>query len=295
MQIEGKTKRIVPGPKTGTILMETKDELTGGDAAKKARIEGIATYKTRQTANVFRYLQRKEIPVAFIEQPESTSLLCDACDMMPLELVMRRYAWGSYLKREPSFQQSDGTPFRFEDIQCEFFHKWAVVTGPLADPPLQMDENRARSLYLKEGTWAEGVYTDPYLHIVSDRWQLHPAKIPFDPCKPLMSIEPMIAEDERQRIIRNLMLPCFQSLEKAWGEVRTEYGPVVLVDLKIEVGRRQKDGEIVIADVIDNDSWRIWPGGDPERQLDKQNFRDGHPLSMVADNYALVAELTQQF
>ena len=295
MQIEGKTKRIVPGPQTGTILMETKDELTGGDAAKKARIAGIAAYKTQQTANVFRYLQRKGIPVAFIEQPESTSLLCDACDMMPLELVMRRYAWGSYLKREPSFQQSDGKPFRFEDIQCEFFHKWAVVTGSLADPPLQMDENRARSLYLKEGIWAEGVYTDPYLHIVNGSWQLHPAKIPFDPCKPLMTIEPMIAEDERQRIIRNLMLPCFQSLEKAWGEVRTEYGPVVLVDLKIEVGRRQKDGDIVIADVIDNDSWRIWPGGDPERQLDKQNFRDGNPLSMVADNYALVAELTQQF
>lgn len=295
MQIEGKTKRIVPGPQTGTILMETKDELTGGDAAKKARIAGIAAYKTQQSAHVFRYLQRKEIPVAFIEQPDPTTLLCDACEMMPLELVMRRYAWGSYLKREPSFQQSDGTPFRFEAIQCEFFHKWAVVTVPLGDPPLQMDENRARSLYLKEGTWAEGVYTDPYLHIANDSWQLHPAKIPFDPGKPLMSIEPMMAEEERQRIIRNLMLPCFQSLEKAWGEVRTEYGPVALVDLKIEVGRRQKDGEIVIADVIDNDSWRIWPGGDPARQLDKQNFRDGHPLGMVADNYALVAELTQQF
>ena len=295
MLIEGKTKRIVPGPQPGTILMETKDELTGGDAAKKARISGIAAHKTQQTANVFRYLQRKGIPVAFIEQPEPASLLCDACDMIPLELVMRRYAWGSYLKREPSFQQSDGTAYRFEDILCEFFHKWAVVTEPLTDPPLQMDENQARSLYLEEGIWPEGVYTDPYLYIVNDRWQLHPAKLNFDAKKPLMIIEAMIAVDERQRIIHNLMLPCFHSLEKAWSEVQTQHGAVALVDLKIEVGRRQKDGEIVIADVIDNDSWRIWPGGDPKRQLDKQNFRDGHPLSMIADNYALVAELTQQF
>jgi hypothetical protein len=29
--------------------------------------------------------------------------------------------------------------------------------------------------------------------------------------------------------------------------------------------------------------------------LDKQNFRDGHPLSEVSNNYALVAELTRSF
>jgi phosphoribosylaminoimidazole-succinocarboxamide synthase len=40
--IEGKTKRLTPGPQPGTIIMETKDELTGGDAAKRAHIAGIA-------------------------------------------------------------------------------------------------------------------------------------------------------------------------------------------------------------------------------------------------------------
>jgi phosphoribosylaminoimidazole-succinocarboxamide synthase len=75
--------------------------------------------------------------------------------------------------------------------------------------------------------------------------------------------------------------------------VETQYGPIVLADIKIEAGRQKVDGKLVIADVIDNDSWRIWPGGDPSKQLDKQNFRDGHPLSEVSDNYALVAELTR--
>jgi phosphoribosylaminoimidazole-succinocarboxamide synthase len=71
--------------------------------------------------------------------------------------------------------------------------------------------------------------------------------------------------------------------------------PVELVDLKIEVGRLLDNKRIVIADVIDNDSWRIWPGGDPGRQLDKQCFRDDQPLVQVAENYAIVAGMTAEF
>jgi phosphoribosylaminoimidazole-succinocarboxamide synthase len=96
-------------------------------------------------------------------------------------------------------------------------------------------------------------------------------------------------------ILDDLTRPCFQTLEHAWARVQTEHGPVALADLKIEVGRRKRDGKIVIADVIDNDSWRIWPGADPSKQLDKQSFRDGSGLSLVSDNYALVAELTRRF
>ena len=58
---------------------------------------------------------------------------------------------------------------------------------------------------------------------------------------------------------------------------------------------KKTDGSLVIADVIDNDSWRIWPGGDPKQQLDKQSFRDGDALQVVSDHYALVAQLTESF
>ncbi|MBF0351809.1 MAG: phosphoribosylaminoimidazolesuccinocarboxamide synthase [SAR324 cluster bacterium] len=293
MALEGKTKRLIPGSEPGTLIMVTKDELTGGDAAKKATITGIATHKTTQTANVFSLLTRHNIPTAFIRKESETSLLCQDCDMLPLELVMRRYAWGSFLKREPQYQRSE--PYRFDEIKCEFFHKWAVVMSPLTPAPIQMEENEARAKYLKDGVWAEGVYTDPYLRIQGKDWFLHSAKLPVEQTNTLMQTTPVCTAEELSFIVNKLMLPCFQVLENAWKTVVTAHGPVVLCDIKIEVGRKKTDGQLVIADVIDNDSWRIWPGGDPKRQLDKQNFRDGHPLRMVSDNYALVAELTSAF
>ena len=293
---EGKTKIVRCGDRAGEVILETKDDLTGGDAAKRETIRGISVWKTTQARNVFRLLQSQGIDTAYLRPAGDRALACSECRMLPLELVTRRYAWGSILYREPWIESTRAKPYRFAALRREMFHKNAVVMPPLVPKPVQMDEGKARELYLRDGAWAQGVYTDPLLRIEDDgRWLLYPAKGRLDQAEPLTETPPLLSAEELRYVEERLMAPTFEALERAWARIETASGPVALVDLKMEVGRRTSDGKLVVADVIDNDSWRIWPGGDPTRQLDKQVFREGHPLAEVAENYELVAALTERF
>jgi phosphoribosylaminoimidazole-succinocarboxamide synthase len=290
---QGKTKIVMPGPRRNTVILETQDMLTGGDAAKREVIEGIGVHKTTQAANVFSLLNRKGLPTAFIERTSPNTLLCYQCEMLPLELVVRRYAWGSYLQRHPEYKRQDGTAYLFDEPVWEIFHKRSVVSMPITENPYQMDEEAARKQFLHNGIWQEGVYTDPYIQVGQEKWLLYPSKKELSKSRPLMSIESVCSQEELDYIVQSIMLPAFLTLEDAWHRIVTELGPMELVDLKIEVGRRLGNKKIVIADVIDNDSWRIWAGGDPKKQLDKQCFRDDNPLGQVAENYEIVAGMTE--
>jgi phosphoribosylaminoimidazole-succinocarboxamide synthase len=90
----------------------------------------------------------------------------------------------------------------------------------------------------------------------------------------------------------------FEILAHAWRSRET-----LLVDLKLEFGRLsggEGRGSLVIADVIDNDSWRVWPQGREELMLDKQMYRDletvtPDDLARVHANYEMVADLVGSF
>ena len=323
--VEGKTKKVTDCSLTmdivhsgepdgkqisnadGYVLIETKDILTANDAAKKSDAN-VAKEKTAQNCAIMGHLDSHHIPVAFIAQESDTSFIAKKCEMLPYECVIRRRATGSYLKR--NVQMKEGFKFGGEykgrnGIPLyEFFYKLAFVVSPEVGLGSRfMSEDEAREKYMVDGKWITEVYTDPYAIFNWGDWRLkgadknnadgfkldmyNPKTAPNMDSK-LDSIPSLITPSEYEYIV-TLMGSSFCLLEESWKDLDVE-----LIDMKIEIGRTE-DGELVIADVIDNDSWRIWPQGDSSKQLDKQSFRDGEELNTVEEKYRTVTEYVKKF
>ncbi|HEX3671894.1 MAG TPA: phosphoribosylaminoimidazolesuccinocarboxamide synthase, partial [Candidatus Cybelea sp.] len=107
-----------------------------------------------------------------------------------------------------------------------------------------------------------------------------------------------LASPQEVGVMTELARLTFEILAHAWRR-----RDVLLVDLKIEFGRLaggENQGQLVIADVIDNDSWRIWPQGREELMLDKQIYRnleavDDGALDRVKRAYERVADFVGTF
>ncbi len=238
---EGKTKIIYAHPDDpGLVVLLHKDGITAGDGARRSEIPGKGAIAGRTTANVFALLEREGIATHFVGAPADDTSVVRRCVMLPLEVVMRRLATGSYLRRHP--EVAEGQPF--EPPLVEFFLKDDAAHDPLI------------------------------------------SEVAIDHTGYASAAEVGAMSALARRV--------FAALERAWAGL-----DVTLVDLKIEFGRAA-DGELLVADVIDNDSWRIWPGGEQGRMFDKQVYRnaaavDAALLADVRARYEQVAALTDRF
>ncbi len=265
---EGKTKKIyqIKG-KPDLVSVIAKDDITAGDGAKHDIIPEKGRVATATTSNVFRLLKACGLPIAFVEQDSATSFVAPNCVMLPYEVVVRREAHGSYLKRNPHLAKGQ----LFPHLLVEFYLK------------------------TKDKNWKGKplVSDDPLLQYANGDAEMRL----FNPAKPLLGQEPFLVlptsevfshKDEAKFFpeMRRIARHAFLALEKAW---QLEGG--TLVDLKVEFGFDAK-GHLLLADVVDNDSWRVIESGS---YIDKQVYRDGGALDDVAAKYRRVAEITGHF
>ena len=100
---EGKTKQIYAHPSDADLaIIVSKDDITAGDGARRNVIVGKGLISGRTTANNFALLTRAHIASHFVAHGDSDdTMVVRRCTMIPLEVVTRRIATGSYLKRHP--------------------------------------------------------------------------------------------------------------------------------------------------------------------------------------------------
>lgn len=266
---EGKTK-IIRDNGDGTVIVESKDDITAGDGAKRDVLEGKAEASTQTTSNIFEYLNRHGVPTHFIERTGLRTFRAQKVEMIPLELVVRRILTGSYLKRDPIAKE--GTVLA--EPLFEIFEK----DDAAHDPYLQVDTSHDVTIvrrFQADKSLQEGPAGD------------YPAELAVGWLRHYWSL-------------RDVTLKVFKLLEDGLAQIDIEGEALVLVDFKIECGFTE-DGHLVVADVIDNDSWRVWKGGQKSGQVDKQIFReivgqmDPDQRKSLKKNFTDVAQATQAF
>lgn len=264
----GKTKIIYRTEEQDIVFVENNDILSKGDGKVLYTLPEKGIWATDTTCNVFELLKRQDVPVAYIGRINERTFSAYEADMVGLEIVVRNIAFGSYLKRHP--EEQEGKVFSRPVI--EFYYK----SDKEGDPLMAFD-------------------------LISGYWLL------FDAKKPVKEIIRIISDLVTKKgilvdvgIVKQIIQIARQInliLRETWKKQK-----VALVDFKFEVGFIKKDGivTLVVADVIDNDSWRIWILGDQYRMLDKEVFRMLQEISEkdrdnLKENYKMVAEATRIF
>jgi phosphoribosylaminoimidazole-succinocarboxamide synthase len=244
----GKTKVLYEADgQPDLLVVQQMDAITAGDGARRDVIDGKGRIAAKTTARIFRLLNLCGLPTHYIsggEDDDNNEMLVRRAQMIPLEVVIRGVAAGSFVKRRPAVARGSLLIPRV----IEFFLKDDANHDPLIEP----DEIVAR-----------GIASPAELGTMSELGRI-----------------------------------TFEVLAHAWRRRDT-----LLVDLKIEFGRiasGEGKGQLVIADVIDNDAWRVWPQGREELMLDKQQYRNlpqvtASDLETIRSSYEHVADIVATF
>ncbi len=220
----GKSKDIYSFDEN-TYLMEFKDEMRAADG-RFFLMPGKAKILTNITATIFEYLSKNNIPNHYINKKSEIGLEIKKAQAIPLECVIRRYAEGSFLKRNPSTTKQT----RFDLPVFEIFYK----EDSLDDPYVVFDK-KTNKLALHQ---AKAPINDETLINTFNAAEIVPQNCTMSP-------------EEILGKIRTLSIDIFTLLESKFKEKNG-----ILCDLKIEFGF---DGQnIILIDSIEPDGWRLW-------------------------------------
>ncbi len=123
---EGKAKKVYRTDNEDVLIVDYKDDATAFNGLKKGTITGKGVINNRMTNHVFQILEKEGVPTHFIEELSDRETAVKKVEIVPLEVIVRNIAAGSFSKR---LGVPEGTPFAAPTL--EFSYKNDELGDPL--------------------------------------------------------------------------------------------------------------------------------------------------------------------
>jgi phosphoribosylaminoimidazole-succinocarboxamide synthase len=152
---EGKAKKLFEGPEPGTLIAHYKDDATAFNNKKRGTIQGKGIINNKVSEFMMTRLGEIGIPTHFIKTINMREQLVRAVDIVPLEIIIRNYAAGSFAERFGAFEGEPlGSPlieFCLKDDRLgdPFIAEDHIFAFGLAEPE-EIDEIRHYALRIND-------------------------------------------------------------------------------------------------------------------------------------------------
>ena len=123
---EGKAKKVYLTDDPDVLIVDYKDDATAFNGEKKGTIVGKGAINNRMSNYLFKQLEKEGIPTHLIEELSDRETAVKKVSIVPLEVIVRNVAAGSFSKR---LGVPEGTEFTEPTI--EFSYKNDELGDPL--------------------------------------------------------------------------------------------------------------------------------------------------------------------
>ena len=125
---EGKAKKVFATEDPELLIVSYNDDATAFNGLKKGTIVGKGVINNRMSNLLMQRLENAGIPTHFVEELSDRETLVKKVSIVPLEVIIRNIAAGSFSKR---YGVDEG--FVFETPTIEFSYKNDELGDPLMD------------------------------------------------------------------------------------------------------------------------------------------------------------------
>ncbi|NCB30277.1 MAG: phosphoribosylaminoimidazolesuccinocarboxamide synthase, partial [Clostridia bacterium] len=138
---EGKAKKVYATDNPDVLIVDYKDDATAFNGLKKGTIVGKGVVNNKVSNHFFRLLEKNDIPTHYLEQLSDRETAVKRVTILPVEVIVRNRAAGSFSKR---VGVPEGT-----DLACTIL-EYSYKNDALGDPFINSYYIRALKLATDE-------------------------------------------------------------------------------------------------------------------------------------------------